>query len=387
MEYRTFGQLEFKPSALGFGAMRLPVLAGDDGKPDFARIDTDEATAMLHRAIDGGVNYVDTAWVYHEEHSEGWLREALKGGYRERVKIATKMPVWDVKEPGDFDRILETQLERLGEDAIDFYLLHSLDDAHWKCVLEQGQLASAERALADGRIAHLGFSFHGTYDLFEEVLAATDLWEFCQLQFNYMDEEEQAGRRGLDLAAGRGLGVIVMEPIRGGMLARNLPPRVEELWEGAAVGRSPAEWALQWVWSVPEVSFVLSGMTTMEQVEENLVAAGRSRPGLLTTEELELVARVRDVYRELSPIPCTACRYCMPCPQGVDIPEVLRLYNDAHMFGDLPRQRVYYSWIDEGARADSCTACGECESACPQGIAVAGWMEKAQALLGVAPPD
>ncbi len=387
MQYRDFGTLDFKPSALGFGAMRLPVLTGDDGKPDFAQIDVDEATAMLHRAIDGGVNYVDTAWVYHEQHSEGWLRGALEGGYRERVKIATKMPVWDVKEPGDFDRILEKQLERLGEECIDFYLLHSLDDAHWKCVLEQGQLASTEKALADGRIAHLGFSFHGTYDLFEEVLAATDLWEFCQLQFNYMDEEEQAGRRGLELAAGRGLGLIVMEPIRGGMLARNLPPRVEELWEGAAVRRSPAEWALQWVWSVPEVSFVLSGMTTMQHVEENLEAAGRSRPGLLGADELELVARVRDVYRELSPIPCTACRYCMPCPQGVDIPEVLRLYNDAHMYGALPRQRVYYSWIDEGARADSCTACGECESACPQGIAVAGWMEKAQALLGVGPPD
>jgi predicted aldo/keto reductase-like oxidoreductase len=387
MQYRDFGTLDFKPSALGFGAMRLPVLAGEDGRPDFARIDADAATAMLHRAVDGGVNYVDTAWVYHEQHSEGWLGEALKGGYRERVKIATKMPVWQVEKPGDFERILETQLKRLGEDAIDFYLLHSLDDAHWKCVLDQDQLASAEKALADGRIRHFGFSFHGTYDLFEEVLAATDLWEFCQLQFNYMDEEEQAGRRGLELAAGRGLGVIVMEPIRGGMLAGNLPPRVEELWAGAPVERSPAEWALQWVWSVPEVSFVLSGMTTMEHVEENLAAAGRSRPGLLTAEELALVARVRDVYRELSPIPCTACRYCMPCPQGVEIPDILSLYNDAHMYGDPARQRVYYTWLDEGARADSCTACGECESVCPQGIAVAAWMEKAQALLGVAPPD
>ena len=335
--YRTFGKLDFKPSALGFGAMRLPVLVGADGKPDFKQIDYPAATAMLHRAIDGGVNYVDTAWMYHENTSETWLGEALKGGYREKVKLATKMPVWEVKKPGDFDRILDIQRERLQEDRIDFYLLHSLDAAHWKCVVEQGQLASAEKALADGRIAHFGFSFHGTHEVFEEILAATDLWEFCQIQFNYMDEDYQAGRRGLELAAAGGLGVIVMEPVRGGMLARNLPPRGEALWAGAPVKRTPAEWALQWVWSNPEVSFLLSGMSEMRHVEENLAYAERSRPGLLSAGELALVARVRDLYRELSPIPCTACRYCMPCPQGVSIPDILELYNDAHMFGDPAR--------------------------------------------------
>ena len=381
MQYRGFGRLEFKPSALGFGAMRLPVLKGADGKPDFKQIDYPAATAMLHRAIDGGVNYVDTAWMYHEDTSEAWLGEALKGGYREKVKLATKMPVWEVKKPDDFERILDIQLERLQEDRIDFYLLHSLDAAHWKCVVEQGQLASAEKALADGRIAHFGFSFHGTYEVFEEILAATDLWEFCQIQYNYMDEDNQAGRRGLELAAARGLGVIVMEPVRGGALTRNLPSQVEAAWAGAPVQRTPAEWALQWVWSQPEVSFLLSGMSEMRHVEENLVYAERSRPGLLSAGELALVARVRDLYRELSPIPCTACRYCMPCPQGVNIPDILELYNDAHMFGDPTRQRFFYTWLDEGERAESCTACGECEAKCPQGIAVSGWMEKAQAFL------
>ena len=381
MQYRTFGKLEFKPSALGFGSMRLPVLVGADGKPDFKQIDYPAATAMLHRAIDGGVNYVDTAWMYHEETSETWLGEALKGGYREKVKLATKMPVWEVKKPGDFDRILDIQRERLQQDCIDFYLLHSLDAAHWKCVVEQGQLTSAEKALADGRIAHFGFSFHGTHEMFEEILAATDLWEFCQIQFNYMDEDYQAGRRGLELAAAGGLGVIVMEPVRGGMLARNLPPRVEALWAGAPVKRTPAEWALQWVWSNPEVSFLLSGMSEMRHVEENLAYAERSRPGLLSAGELALVARVRDLYSELSPIPCTACRYCMPCPQGVNIPDILELYNDAHMFGDPARQRVFYTWLDEDERADKCTACGECEDKCPQGIAVSSWMEKTQAFL------
>jgi len=381
MQYRTFGKLDFKPSALGFGSMRLPVLVGADGKPDFKQIDYPAATAMLHRAIDGGVNYVDTAWMYHEETSETWLGEALKGGYREKVKLATKMPVWEVKKPGDFDRILDIQRERLQQDCIDFYLLHSLDAAHWKCVVEQGQLTSAEKALADGRIAHFGFSFHGTHEMFEEILAATDLWEFCQIQFNYMDEDYQAGRRGLELAAAGGLGVIVMEPVRGGMLARNLPPRVEALWAGAPVKRTPAEWALQWVWSNPEVSFLLSGMSEMRHVEENLAYAERSRPGLLSAGEIALVARVRDLYSELSPIPCTACRYCMPCPQGVNIPDILELYNDAHMFGDPARQRVFYTWLDEDERADKCTACGECEDKCPQGIAVSSWMEKTQAFL------
>ena len=178
MQYRDFGQIDFRPSALGFGAMRLPVLTDDDGRPVFKRIDYPLATEMLHRSIDAGVNYVDTAWMYHEDTSEVWLGEALKGGYRERVKVASKMPVWNVKKPDDFDRILGIQLERLQDDHIDFYLLHGLDAAYWKTVLEHGQLASAERALADGRIRHLGFSFHGLYEDFETILAATDLWEF-----------------------------------------------------------------------------------------------------------------------------------------------------------------------------------------------------------------
>ncbi len=382
MQYRAFGRLDFRPSALGFGAMRLPVQRGEDGKPDFKRIDDDLATAMLHRAVDGGVNYVDTAWMYHEQSSETWLGRALQGGWRERVRLATKMPVWDVERPGDFDRILGVQLERLQTDHIDFYLLHSLDADHWRCVVEQDQLASAERALADGRIGHLGFSFHGTPEDFETILAATDLWEFVQIQYNYMDEEYQAGRRGLETAAAKGLGVIVMEPVRGGALAGSVPPQVQAVWDEAPVRRSPAEWALQWVWNHPQVSFLLSGMSTMEQVEQNLRAADASRPSLLTAEELALVARVRDLYRELSPVPCTACRYCMPCPQGVDIPGVFELYNDAHMYGNLARQQMAYrDFLADGERADSCTACGECVEKCPQGIAVPEWLERAQAFL------
>lgn len=382
MQYRDFGRLDFRPSALGFGAMRLPVLEDEQGRPDFKRIDYPSATAMLHAAVDGGVNYVDTAWMYHEGNCEAWLGEALKGGYRERVRLATKMPVWHVEKPSDFDRILGIQLERLQTDHIDYYLLHSLDATNWGHVVEQDQLASAERALADGRIGHLGFSFHGLYEDLETILAATDLWEFVQIQYNYMDEEYQAGRKGLELAAGRDLGVIVMEPVRGGALAGQVPPRVQAVWDEAPVRRSPAAWALHWVWNHPEVSFLLSGMSTMAQVEENLRLADESRVGLLSGAELAVVGRVRDLYRELSPTPCTACRYCMPCEQGVDIPEVFALYNDAHMYGTTDRARFAYKtfWASK-ERADQCTVCGECLSRCPQGIDIPTWLETAQAFL------
>ena len=195
MQYRDFGQLDFKPSALGFGAMRLPVLTGRRRQPDITRIDHDAATAMLRRAVDAGVNYVDTAWMYHGETSEVWLGEALKDGYREQVKVATKMPVWNVQKPGDFDRLLGDPARAPAAGSVDFYLLHGLD-AGTGAGLEHGQLASAERALADGRIGHLGFSFHDTYELFATILDATDLWEFCQIQYNYMDEEYQAGPQG-----------------------------------------------------------------------------------------------------------------------------------------------------------------------------------------------
>lgn len=383
MQYRRFGNIDFSPSALGFGAMRLPVLPGADGRPDYSRIDEPQATEMLRRAIDGGVNYLDTAWMYHGGQCESWAGRALRGGYRAKVAIADKMPVWEVKKPDDFDRILEVQLGRLQVDSIDFYLLHSVDEVNWRHIVEQDQLISAERALADGRIKHLGFSFHGRFDLFRQVIAATDLWDFCQIQLNYMDEEFQAGCRGLEHAADRGLGVIVMEPMRGGALARSASPRIAAAWDDAPVRRSPAEWALQWVWNLPEVSFLLSGMSTMGQLEANLAYAERSRPGLLSAEELALVGRVRDLYRELGPIPCTACRYCMPCPEGVSIPELLAIYNNARMYDDLSGQRVAYSWLREAEQAHNCSACRLCEESCPQGIAISDWMREIEAELGV----
>jgi len=386
MHYRRFGTLDFTPSALGFGAMRLPVI---DGAHD--RIDREAARELLVRAVEGGVNYVDTAYNYHGDTSEEWLGWALRGGLRERVKIATKLPVWKVERADDFDRLLGEQLERLGT-GIDFYLLHALDEETWRDhVLPHKVLDSAERALGDGRIAHFGFSFHDRFEAFAPILEGSDLWEFCQIQYNFMDEEYQAGRRGLELAAGRGLAVVVMEPLRGGQLARPTPA-AEEAWaaglaELRSAGRrppdSPVEWALRWVWDQPEVSLLLSGMSALEQVEQNLRFAARAGVGTMTPEEQEIVARVRDAYRASTPIPCTGCKYCLPCPNTVAIPDVLELYNDAVAYADVEGARRRYTWIDEGSRADACTACGECEERCPQHIAIAGWLEKAQSFLAV----
>jgi len=387
MKYRTFGRLDWQPSALGFGAMRLPGIDADPGRIDEAR-----ATKLIRYAIDHGVNYVDTAYPYHQGTSEAFVGRALKDGYRERVKVATKQPCWLVKEPADFDRLLDEQLARLDIGKIDFYLLHALDANRWRAMRDLGVLDWAERAMADGRIGHLGFSFHDSFDAFKEIVDAYDGWTFCQIQYNYLDVEYQAGTRGLKYAADKGLGVIVMEPLRGGLLAgragqrpgRGLPPSIQTLWDGAARRRTPAEWAFQWVWSQPEVSLVLSGMSTLEQVKENVVSAGRSGAGLLGDEELVLVGQVRDEYKRLMPIPCTDCKYCQPCPNGVNIPSIFSYYNEAMMFNAPEYGRhAYANWLSEAERADNCVACGECEAQCPQHIQIIEWLETAGEYLAI----
>jgi len=380
MKYRTFGGLDWRPSALGFGAMRLPTI-GDDP----AKIDEELATRMIRTAIDAGVNYVDTAWPYHREQSEPFIGRCLQDGYRDRVRLATKMPVWLIEKREDFDRYLDEQLKRLQTDRIDFYLLHGLNANRWPQISGLDVFAWAERAISDGRIGHLGFSFHDVLSVFKEIVDAYD-WTFCQIMYNYMDIEFQAGREGLQYAASKGLAVVVMEPLRGGSLAQNVPGPVAKLWESAAARRSPADWALQWVWNHPEVSLLLSGMTAMEHVEENLKSAERSGVGTLSDEELALVDRVRDVYRELAPIPCTDCKYCQPCPSGVDIPRVFETYNNAIMYNALARYRMSYNrFMDAESRADNCVECGQCESVCPQQIEIIDWLKKAHAFLAETP--
>jgi predicted aldo/keto reductase-like oxidoreductase len=235
--------------------------------------------------------------------------------------------------------------------------------------------------MAGGRIGHLGFSFHDEFELFQQIIDDYDGWTLAQIQYNYMDEEHQAGRRGLEYAASKGLAVIVMEPIRGGRLSNKIPPSVQTMWETAPVCRSPAEWALQWVWNHPEVTVALSGMSTMEHVEENAASASRSAPGLLTAEELVLIDRVRAAYEALGPIPCTDCKYCLPCPSGVAIPRVFEIYNDLRMFSDEARARLVYGWLEEDERANLCIECGECLEKCPQSIQIPQWLATAHQSL------
>ena len=379
MQYRKFGKLDWQVSALGFGCMRLPTT---DGNPMSGNIHEDEATRMIRDAIDHGVNYVDTAYPYHGGNSELVLGKALRDGYREKVKLATKSPVWLIRQAADFDRYLAEQLTKLRTDRIDFYLFHALGRERWQqTVLRYDLLERAEKAIRDGRIGHLGFSFHDRYDSFPEIVAGYDQWTFCQLQYNYMDTANQAGTKGLQYAAAKGLAVIVMEPLLGGKLA-NPPQAVREIFDRSGIKRSPAEWALQWVWNQPEVSLLLSGMSSMGQVTENLDSAGRSSSGSFGAEELQLIEEVRRKYQERTTIPCTGCSYCLPCPNGVNIPRIFSMYNDGFKHEDLQAARSAYGrFLPENERAGACIQCKGCEEKCPQKIPISEWLTKARAVL------
>ena len=368
MTYRSFGRTGWDVSALGFGCMRLPTRGGP------AEIDEPLAIGMIRRGIDAGVNYIDTAWPYHGGTSEVLVGKALRDGYRGKVKLATKLPLWQLTKVAECDRIFDEQLAKLQTDRIDCYLLHALGRQSWDKVRRLGVLEWAARQKARGRIGWIGFSFHDEFPVFQEIIDGWDDWTFCQIQYNYMNETTQAGTKSLKLAAERGLAVVVMEPLLGGSLAYP-PPAVRGLWDAAGQKRSPAEWALQWLWDKPEVSVVLSGMTAMDQVEENLAAVDRSRVGMLTKGDAELVAHVAEVYTSLRPVPCTQCRYCMPCPSGVDIPRNLDLYNNMVMYNWPHTARGSYSFMKETERASACTACLQCEEKCPQQIVVHEWMK------------
>jgi predicted aldo/keto reductase-like oxidoreductase len=371
MQYRKFGRLDWQVSALGFGAMRLPTLSGKPG-PD---IDEAEAARMIYRAIESGVNYVDTAYPYHQKASEPFLGRILQGGWRERVRLATKMPHWMMSGPEHFDQYFDEQLAKLQTEYVDFYLLHGLDKRSWAKLKDWDVFSWAEKRIAEGRIGHLGFSFHDDFDTFKDIVDGYD-WSFCQIQYNYMDIEEQAGTIGLQYAASKGLAVVVMEPLLGGKLAaRQVDTR--RIWQTAPKKRKPAEWALHWLWNQPEVSVVLSGMSKMIQVEQNLKTASASRVGLLSAEELGVVDQVRETYRKLCLISCTSCQYCQPCPNDLNIPMMFELYNSGHMYGVLKEVRgAYHQWIPREKRADQCVKCQECESKCPQHLPICDLLEQ-----------
>jgi hypothetical protein len=380
MQYRKFGKLQWEVSALGFGAMRLPLTDSDP-----ANVDEPQSIRMIRYAIDHGVNYLDTAYPYHSGQSERIVGRALQDGYRERTKLATKLPARLVESARDFDRYFDEQLRRLQTKKIDFYLLHGLNADSWPKVRDLGVLRWAEGLMADGRVDHLGFSFHDDYEVFRDIVDAYDDWALCQVQYNYMDIDYQAGTAGLKYAADKGLAVVVMEPLRGGALCKEPPEQVAKIWQNSAQKRTLAEWGLLWVWSQPEVSVALSGMSAMEQVVENVAIAERSGPGTLATDELALIGRVREAYSRLRPLPCTNCGYCMPCRNGVEIPRIFQLYNDAMVYQEPRTARMHYrgpGGLGEEQRADRCIDCGECVEACPQEIPIPEWLQKAHALLG-----
>ena len=368
--------MDWHVSVLGFGAMRLPVRDNDPTK-----INKAEATRMIHHAIDNGVNYLDTAYVYNGGKGEPFIGEALRDGYREKIKLATKLPPWIIHSSDDFENILNQQLKNLQTDHIDFYLLHGINRAHWKMFNNLDVLRWLEKIQKDGRVIHLGFSFHDTYELFEEVINAFDKWEFCQIQYNYMDTGFQAGTKGLKLAAGKGLGVVVMEPLRGGQLVNNLPDSVKTIWNNAPVQRSLYDWALQWVWDHPEVSTALSGMSAMDHVVGNLESADKAKAHAFSREEMKIVQEVTAEYYKSTPIPCTMCRYCIPCPEDVNIPEIFKLYVDLLRYNDEAGAKRLYNGLFGNQKADKCKECYECEGQCPQNIAIVDWLKKCHETL------
>lgn len=380
MQFRRFGKLDLKVSALGFGCMRLPTT---DAIPQSENIDEPETIRMIRRAVDEGVNYIDTAYPYHNGRSEVVTGKALQDGYRRKVRLATKSPVWQIAKPSDFDTYLNEQLGRLGTDHIDFYLFHALGTERWEnIVLKHNLLERAEAAAKDGRIGQIGFSFHDKHEVFKRIIDGYGGWSLCQIQYNYMDTENQAGTAGLKYAAAKGLAVVIMEPLLGGRLA--VPPRsVADVFSASARKWSPAEWALQWVWDQAEVSTVLSGMKTMPQVEENLRAAGRSGIGSMDAESMALIDGARKALLERTAIPCTECGYCLPCPSGVNIPRNFELYNDCVVYDDPAIPRALYSrFLDEAERASACNQCRACEEKCPQGIVISECMSEVDAVLG-----
>jgi uncharacterized protein len=378
MLYRTMKKNGDSLSILGFGAMRL---AQKDQK-----IDEERATRQIRSAIDQGVNYVDTAWPYHGGESELFLGRALAGGYRGKVRLATKLPSWLIKSREEMDRYLDAQLKKLNTNRIDYYLLHGLNGVLWDSLKSLNALDFLEKAKKDGRIVNAGFSFHGVLDDFRRIVDSYD-WGFCQIQYNYLDRENQAGKKGLEYAASKGLGVIVMEPLRGGDLGRPFPPpAVQKLWDTAQQKRSPVERALRWVWNHPEVTVVLSGMNEETHIAENIAIARTAYPNSLDENELKLIEQAAQIYRKIMKVSCTGCGYCQPCPAGVLIPRCFEIYNNMHMFNatDAPFRYVALNCgalTGEPGYASQCVQCGECLEKCPQKIDIPACLEKVAAEL------
>lgn len=357
---RKIEQLNISPSMLGFGCMRFPTMP--DGK-----IDEVKATAMIETAIANGVTYIDTAYPYHNGESEPFVGKVLKSHRRDSFFLATKLPVWLIKSKADVRRLFEEQLRRLQVDYIDFYLLHALDGDRWETLVKLGVPEEVAQLKKEGKIRYMGFSFHDEYPVFEKIITSRP-WDFCQIQYNYTDTKIQAGDQGYDLATKLNIPVVVMEPIKGGTLA-NLPADIAQVFKDHDPKVSLSSWALRWVADHPNVKVILSGMSTMDHVHDNLNTFNNYQP--LTKTEHALIDKVNGIIQSRTRNGCTGCEYCMPCPYGVNIPRNFRIWNDLGIFKDVQKANRRY-WIDlkPEERADMCQACGSCEAVCPQHLTI-----------------
>ena len=350
---------------LGFGCMRMPHFNSDPTDIDYPKLN-----ALIDEFMSRGFSYFDTAYTYHGGKSERIFGKAFKDGYREKILLADKLPIWLVKEEADVRRFAEEQLERLETDCIDLYLVHAVNEADWKTTRECNVLPIMEELRAEGKIRYIGFSFHDKYELFEEVIDYYP-WDFCQIQLNYMDTKFQAGLAGLEYAASKGIGVVIMEPLKGGRLTDAVPDQVQKIWNEAPVNRPPVEWAFKWLAARPEVTTILSGMSSMEQLDQNIRLFSKEDLPDLTSGELARIERVAEVYRGLIKYGCTECRYCMPCPSGVAIPRLIRFINDWNAYEKNPSlKEEYLTWMDETEHASNCVRCGHCEEHCPQKLPI-----------------
>jgi predicted aldo/keto reductase-like oxidoreductase len=380
MQYRTYGKSGFKVSLLGMGCMRLPrVFPPGDSQ---ARVDTEKAVELIQYAADHGITYFDTAYGYHNTTSESVLGEALEGARRERVKIVTKQPFAVMTTQGDIRRNLENTLKKLRTGYLDVYLIHNIQQPHWEAIKKRDIIGEYEKFRAEGLIRAIGFSYHGGLPAFRDILSFYP-WDMCQIQQNLIDVDREATEEGIRLAGDKGTALVIMEPLRGGSLA-NPPGAVRAIYDEYPVKRRAVEWAFRHVINYPQVSTVLSGMTTLEQLKENIEIFSRpdAAAGCLTDGEKGILARVKAKYESLASVPCTACEYCLPCSQGVKIPDVFARYNDGVMFGTFePARRQYYFMAKTKQDASLCIACGECAEKCPQRIAIPGQLAAAHEAL------
>lgn len=378
MEYRLFDKIGKPVSLFGIGCMRLPTIKAGDKNI----IDEAEAIRMIRYGIDHGVNYIDTAYPYHDGQSELVVAKALKDGYREKVFLATKSPVWMVNEYSDLERLLDEQLRKLEADCIDFYLLHAIGRDRWRKLQSINAMDFMEKAKKQGKIKHICFSFHDNAEAFREIIDGYD-WDMCQIQMNIMDMNEQATVEGLKYAGSKNIPVVIMEPLKGGKLATSVNDDIRAIWNQSEAKRTPVEWAFRWLYNFPEVLTILSGVNNMEQLQDNLGILADAKANSMDEKELSLVDQVREIYLKKTVIPCTGCEYCLPCPQGVHIPGVFGLVNESAMYDDERGPRNHYRnfVISDNADASHCVECGQCEAACPQQIPIISKLKESHRFL------